>query len=43
MRESSNLWDVTFGPGETSSILANNRGIAKVTPEAETYADAKYK
>jgi hypothetical protein len=33
-REASRFWDVTFGQLETTSILANNREFAKVTPEA---------
>ena len=34
VREASTSWDVQFGQTETCSILANNRGFAKVSPSA---------
>ncbi len=34
IREASTYWDVQFGQTETTTILANNRELAKVVPEA---------
>lgn len=34
VREASQLWDVQMGQVETTNVLANNRGFAKVSPEA---------
>ena len=34
MRAASRMWDVTLGQVETTTILANNRGFAKVEPQA---------
>lgn len=34
VRRASRMWDVTLGQIETTSILANNRSFAKVSPQA---------
>ncbi len=34
VREASRFWDVTLGQVETTTVLANNRGFAKVSPSA---------
>ncbi len=34
VRKASSSWDVTLGQVETTSILANNRAFAKVSPQA---------
>jgi hypothetical protein len=34
VRETSTYWDVQFGQTETTSVLTNNRGFAKVVPGA---------
>jgi hypothetical protein len=34
VRTASRMWDVTLGQVETTSILANNRSFAKVSPQA---------
>jgi hypothetical protein len=34
VREASRMWDVTLGQIESTSILANNRSFAKVSPSA---------
>lgn len=39
VREASTLWDVHFGQTETTSILANNRQFAKVSPQASMEFD----
>ena len=43
VRASSNMWDVTFGQIETTSILTNNRGFGKVTPQATMEFDLPHR